>query len=134
VWELLSSWSEDTELWLAVTVLSVGFFVASLIAIPILCVRLPKDYFVRPLQRRAPWKVVLRTIAAVGFIVAGVAMLVLPGQGILTLLLGISLLDFPAKRAWQRRLLLRPTVLRTINGIRRRSGRPPLQTEISDGC
>lgn len=133
MWELLSSWSQETELWLAVTVLSVGFFVGTLIAIPILCVRLPEDYFVRPLKHRAPWKVVLRTIAAVIFIAAGVAMLVLPGQGILTILLGISLLDFPAKRAWQRRLLLRRTVLRTINGIRRRAGRPPLQTEISGG-
>lgn len=133
MWELLSSWLNDAELWLAITVLSVGFFVASLIAIPILCVRLPADYFVRPLQRRAPWKVVLRTIAAVIFIAAGVAMLVLPGQGILTILLGISLLDFHAKRAWQRRLLQRPTVIRTINGIRRRAGRPPLQTEMPSG-
>jgi hypothetical protein len=53
-------------------------------------------------------------------------MLVLPGQGVLTILLGIALLDLPGKRHLERRLIALPTVLRTINKLREKFGRPPL--------
>lgn len=108
---------------------SAVLFVGTLIAIPILCIRMPEDHFVSPPKRRPQWLVAIRSIIAAIVILMGVAMLVLPGQGILTILIGISLLDFPAKRAWQRRLLQRPSVLRTINRIRDRAGKPPLQTD-----
>jgi len=53
-------------------------------------------------------------------------MLVLPGQGVLTLLLGIGLLGFPEKYKLQQRIVSQATVLRTLNRIRRRAGREPL--------
>jgi len=57
---------------------------------------------------------------------AGIAMLVLPGQGILTMLIGISLVDFPGKRQLERKLIGQPAVLNTINKVREKFGRPPL--------
>jgi hypothetical protein len=59
-------------------------------------------------------------------LLAGIAMLVLPGQGILTMLIGVSLMDIPGKRKLERRLIGRPAVLRTINKIRAKFGREPL--------
>jgi len=56
-------------------------------------------------------------------IVAGIVMLVLPGQGILTILAGIMLLDFPGKYRLLRWIVARPQVLRTLNWLRRRAGR-----------
>jgi hypothetical protein len=53
-------------------------------------------------------------------------MLVLPGQGLLTMLIGISLMDFPGKRAIERSIIGRPLILKSINRIRQRFGRPPL--------
>lgn len=129
MWERIAAWSNDSGVWLAMTSISAVLFTASLIAIPIVCIRLPTDYFVRLPPRRARWKVVLRAVIATVLIVTGLAMLVLPGQGLLTILLGLSLLDFPAKRAWQRRLLQRPSVLRPINGVRRRAGKPALRVD-----
>jgi hypothetical protein len=60
-------------------------------------------------------------------VLAGVAMLVLPGQGILTILVGLMFLDFPGKFALERRLARQPPVLRAINWIRARGGRKPLE-------
>jgi hypothetical protein len=59
-------------------------------------------------------------------LVAGILMLVLPGQGILTILAALALLNFPGKRALELRILHRPALLKGINWLRRRAGRKPL--------
>jgi len=116
-------------------ILSVIFFVGSLIAIPMLLVWLPVDYFDenRPRDRfrnrRPVVRIgfsVLKNLIGVVFLLAGIAMLVLPGQGVLTILIGISMLDFPGKLKLERRIVGRPAVLQAINSIRTRFGKPPL--------
>ena len=118
--------------------LSIVGFVGSVIAIPWILIRLPQDYFCEShprtwLKDRHP---VLRLIALalknfVGWILllGGIAMLVLPGQGLLTILIGVSLMDFPGKRAIERKLVSRPLVLQAINRVRERFDRPPLVIE-----
>lgn len=125
----------STETLVALTVLSIVFFVGSLIAIPFILVRLPADFFDIRVPR--PWMEdhhpVLRVLGhlvknVVGaiFLFAGFLMLFLPGQGILTMLIGISMLDFPGKRKVEARLIGQPTVLHAINGMREKFGKPPL--------
>jgi hypothetical protein len=114
--------------------LSIVGFIGSLIAIPFILVRLPANYFDERhprtwLKNRHPvvrisGYLVKNAIGAV-FLLAGFAMLFLPGQGILTMLIGISLMDFPGKRPLERKLVGQPTVLRTINKLREKFGRPP---------
>lgn len=114
---------------------SVACFIGSLIAIPVILVRLPADYF--DLRVPRSWmrdhhpvlKIlghVLKNSFGAVFLVAGFLMLFLPGQGILTMLIGISLLDFPGKRRLEARLVGRPKILSTINHLRHRFGKPPL--------
>jgi hypothetical protein len=108
---------------------SAVMFVASLIAIPLILVRLPANYFDRDVPRKRTDHLIVRVaknILGGVFVVAGVAMLILPGQGLLTILIGISLLDFPGKRRLQTRIVSQPTVLSAINAIRRRFDKPPL--------
>jgi len=114
---------------------SVAGFVGSLIAIPWILVRIPADYFDTRVPRhwmkdRHP---VLRTIGrlvknviGVVFLLAGIAMLVLPGQGILTIFIGVSMIDFPGQRRIEARLVGQRLVLQAINSIRQRFGRAPL--------
>ena len=59
------------------------------------------------------------------FLLAGFAMLFLPGQGVLTMLIGVSLIDFPGKRTIERKLIGSPAVLKSINALRRKFGKPP---------
>jgi len=125
--------STDTLIWL--TVLSMVFFIGTLIAIPFILVRLPADYFDVRVPR--PWMEdhhpVLRLVGhivknAVGaiFLFAGFLMLFLPGQGVLTMLIGISMLDFPGKRKVEAKLIGQPTVLSVVNSMRQKFNKPPL--------
>lgn len=125
----------STETLVALTVLSIVFFVGSLIAIPFILVRLPADFFDIRVPR--PWMEdhhpVLRVLGhlvknVVGaiFLFAGFLMLFLPGQGILTMLIGVSMLDFPGKRKVEAKLIGQPAVLNAINGMREKFGKPPL--------
>lgn len=115
---------------------SVLTFVGSLVALPILVVRMPADYFVGDAPHdswAAHHPAVRLTVLLVKnllgglLVLAGVVMLFVPGQGILTILIGLSLLNFPGKRAFERRLVGSPAVFDAINAIRTRAGRPPLR-------
>jgi hypothetical protein len=125
----------SAETLVTLTILSIVFFVGSLIAIPFILVRLPTDFFDIRVPR--PWMEdhhpVLRVLGhlvknVVGaiFLFVGFLMLFLPGQGILTMLIGISMLDFPGKRKLEAKLIGQPAVLNTINGMREKFGKPPL--------
>jgi len=98
-------------------------------------VRLPADYFdvrvPRPfLGGRHPVvrivAIFFKNILGVVFLLAGIAMLVLPGQGVLTIVMGISLMDFPKKRLLEAKLIGQPLVISNVNRLRARFGKPPL--------
>src|SRR5687767_13380085 len=88
-----------------VGVASAAMFVGSILAIPWIVRRLPTDYFVRPQRRRSLAVTIVRNVFAVVLIALGIAMLVLPGQGIITVLIGLTLLDLPIKHRALRWLL-----------------------------
>jgi hypothetical protein len=120
-----------------VGVLSVVLGVGTLVMVPLVVARLPVDYFTpasdpalgRPRRARGP-----RLLGRLGknllgllVVLAGVAMLLLPGQGILTIAIGLMLLDVPGKGRLERRLVQRPAVWRALNWIRAKAHRPPLE-------
>lgn len=125
----------STETLVMLTILSLVFFVGSLIAIPFILVRLPADFFDIRVPR--PWMKdhhpvlrlvghLVKNVVGVIFLFAGFLMLFLPGQGILTMLIGISMLDFPGKRKLEARMIGQPTVLHAINSMREKFSKPPL--------
>lgn len=133
----MGRWLEEYGAWAAS---GVGVFIlmaaATVVVVPMVIVRIPPDYYAhrrRPagrLARRGPW---VRTAAVVGknalgyaLIGAGLGMLVLPGQGLLTLLLGFLLIDVPGKYRMEKWVISRPRVLRAVNWLRLRRGREPL--------
>jgi hypothetical protein len=134
----MPEWIGDHNVLLAwLATLSVVTFVGTLIVIPMLVVRIPENYFVERRHHRLPWwerhsvlrvaSVILKNTAGWLFIAAGIAMLVLPGQGIITIVVGLMLSDFPGKFRLERWLASRRLLIRAMNWIRSRAGRPPLQ-------
>jgi hypothetical protein len=116
---------------LAFGVGSVVMFVGTLVAIPVILVRIPDDWFVRPPSARSlPLKVACTLIGA-ALIALGIAMLVLPGQGVLTILVGLGVLDLPFKHRLLARILAKPKVHRAIDKLRRRAGRGSLELPVS---
>jgi hypothetical protein len=126
----------ETLLWIA-GLASLIVFVGSLLSMPFLASRIPVDYFAhdeRPAGRFADRHPVIRIALRVGknllgaaFMIAGLAMLVLPGQGLLTLVIGFLLLDFPGKYRLEKHLVRLRAVRRPIDWFRRRAGREPLE-------
>jgi hypothetical protein len=122
-----------------IAIVSVVAFLLGVIVTPIVLIRLPADYFVRR-ESSPPPKLTLgrvivlgaRNLLGVVLILLGILLLVLPGQGLITLLVGLLALDFRGKRAWERRLVARPGVLRVINRLRERAGRAPLEIPHQD--
>ena len=94
-------------------------------------VTLPEDYFERPPAARTLWTArrIVRNVVGVVLVVVGAALSVpgVPGQGVLTILVGLFLVDFPRRRQLERALVGRPGVLPALNRLRTRFKRRPLR-------
>ena len=125
--EFLSNWQQPL-LW--ASGLSLLALIATIVGVPWVVTRLPKDYFVR--SERVVWRAsfdapllslitsMLKNLLGLLLVVLGLIMLVTPGQGIVTLLIGLLLMNFPGKYHLERWLVLRPGVLKGLNWLRRR--------------
>jgi hypothetical protein len=137
-------WIQEHEaiLW-TLGVASIVVFIGSLLAMPEIIVRIPVDYFAheqRPPSRWSKEHKAIRAAVRIGrnvmgvlFVAAGIAMLVLPGQGLLTILVGVLLIDFPHKYRFEQWLLRRRWVSRPVNWLRERRGREPLKVREPEG-
>jgi len=131
---------EETAFWIAVASAAMAF--SGLILVPLVVIWLPADHFARP--RRAArercergWlRLVGRAVKnalGLALLVLGAFMLVLPGQGVLTLLVAITLLDFPGKFRLERWAITRRGVMEAANWIRRKRGKDPLILDPQTG-
>jgi hypothetical protein len=129
----------DLPVW-SVVLLGLGVFVigsvGGLALVSLVLIRLPANYFQtdRPLTLWVDRHPVVRWTGIVAKNLAGGLVLVfgavlstpgIPGPGLLMILLGIMLLDFPGKRQMERWLISWPRVFDTINRLRKRYRRPP---------
>lgn len=121
--------------------IGVGLFLFSLAvsfaAIAVVMLKIPANYFsthyVQDFLPNSPFivrwgAVVLKNILGVVLIGLGIILSLpgVPGQGILTILLGLIMLDIPGKRPIEARIIKRPAVFAAINGLRSRYNKPPL--------
>ncbi|HKL85220.1 MAG TPA: PGPGW domain-containing protein [Treponemataceae bacterium] len=123
--------------WLGI-ILSLALFLASLALLPFLASWIPEDYFM-PLKsrkkteyKRGLWLArkilfLLKNLLGLILFLAGLLMLVTPGQGILTMFLGLIFLNFPGKRRLEFALIRRPAIYKGINILRRMRKKEPLQ-------
>lgn len=99
-------------------------------------IRMSPDYFSSPTPAPGTFRYrypalrliakTVKTILGLALLIAGIAMLVLPGQGLVTIAVAISFLQFPGKRKLLAVIVRRGGVINTLNGIRRRAGKEPL--------
>lgn len=134
-----------TEFWAALTwnqiLIGVGLFLVSLafsfLCIGIVMVKIPENYFSSHYQQDflpgSPWivrwgAVVAKNVLGFFLVILGIILSLpgVPGQGILTILLGLIMLDIPGKRPLEARIIKRPTILAAINDLRARYKKPPL--------
>ena len=118
-------------------ILFVVSLVVSMAAIAIVMVKIPPHYFSPSYERdflpgthwSVKWgAVILKNILGFFLIVLGIILSLpgVPGQGILTILLGLIMLDIPGKRPLEARIIKRPAVLAAVNKLRAKYGKPEL--------
>lgn len=135
----MSGFEVSTELVVILGLVSLATFVLSLLMVPLIVVRIPHDYFKDAYRHKSQWAqyhpvlrfclLLLKNLLGLVLLVMGVLMLVLPGQGVLTILFGIALMNFPGKFKLERRLVAYPKVLSSINWIRKRANRAPIELD-----
>jgi hypothetical protein len=134
--ELLGWLSDHQQLLVWAGVVSFVVFILSLLSLPWLVAQIPEDYFLPKKRQPTAWKdqhPIIRLLALAGknligcsLIVAGLLMLFLPGQGILTLVMGLLLVDYPGKFRLERKVVKTPAILNGLNWLRRKAKKPPL--------
>lgn len=134
-----------SQFWASLTwdkiAIGVGLFVLSfglsIAAIAVVMVKIPENYFSSHYERDflpdspflVRWgAVILKNLLGVLLIGVGIILSLpgVPGQGLLTILLGLIMLDIPGKRPLEAKIIQRPTILSTINNLRARYNKPPL--------
>ncbi len=132
-----------SDLWASLTLgrllfvagLFVGSLVLSALVVAIVIVKIPENYFSPHYQQdflpNSRWltrwgAVIAKNVAGLMLVLAGIIMLVGPGQGILTILIGLILMDIPGKRPLEARLINRPTILAAVNKLREKFSKAPL--------
>ena len=117
---------------------SVVTFLATLIIVPWLVVSIPSDYFTHQKRHRQTKRsqhpmiritmIIAKNVLGCLFVVIGIliALPLVPGQGIMTMLIGVMFLDFPGKYHLERRLVSYGPGFRSMNWLRHRTGREPL--------
>ena len=118
---------------------SLAMLVSSLLVLRVVLVRIPADYFVRhtPLlagKQHPAWEIallVLKNLVGAVLVLLGLVMSLpgVAGQGFLTVLAGLSLMNFPGKRRLEKLIIGRPMIYGPINSIRAKAGKPPLQLD-----
>lgn len=123
--------------WMAI--ISAFTFIVSLLTLPWLVARIPNDYFCHYQRHPIPFKQshpILRIVILVGknclgwvLLLGGVIMLFIPGQGLLTIAMGLLLMDYPGKFTLERKIASNPKILNSLNWLRAKASAPPLKID-----
>ena len=115
--------------------ISLFVFLFSLLSIKWLVSLIPEDYFINKKDSKIKtnniliWYIVLifKNLIGYSLILGGVMMLVLPGQGLFTIIIGLMMSNYPGKYSIEKKFIAIPTILKSINWLRRKSNKPPIR-------
>ncbi len=121
--------------WIAI--ISLLSLIIGYISMRMFVVRIPVDYFSHHKRHtisdetRHPVVILmlagLKNLLGIFLILAGIIMLFTPGQGLLSILFGLMVMNYPGKYRLECWIINRPLIINTINRMRKKKGYPPLQ-------
>ena len=129
--------SDHPEVLIGLGISSILIFIISIIGISWFVAQIPEDYFLSLKRKPSKWqeqKPILRlgilfgkNIIGFSLIIGGLLMLVLPGQGLLTIVTGLLLINYPGKYKLEQKLVAMPSIFKALNWIRVKANKPPLK-------
>lgn len=133
--EAFSYFLQNNQIFLYISGLSTIFFLLSLLGLSWLISIIPHNYFVDKkrislIKMKNPlmWLpiIIIKNSIGLVLILCGILMLILPGQGVLTIITGLIFLDYPGKFRFERSLVRNKLILNSMNWIRRKLNKPDL--------
>ncbi len=135
-----AGWFADHEaLAFVLAALSVVVSVGGILLLPWAVVQIPEDYFAHDRPPRLSFEdrhpvmrvalVAIKNLLGVLLFFGGLLMSLplVPGPGIVSVVLGLMLMDLPGKRRLECWIVRQPYVLRGMNALRAKAGKPPLR-------
>ena len=133
--------ADHPEVLISIGISSIFIFLISILGISWFVAQIPEDYFLLSKRQTSKWQqqkpilrfvvVVAKNILGLSLIIGGLLMLVLPGQGLLTIITGLLLVNYPGKYKLEQKLVLMPSIYKALNWIRFKAKKPPLQRKSS---
>jgi hypothetical protein len=119
--------------------ISIVVFVVSLLSVPWMICKIPTDYFLDSYFKKKRERsivvrgvtIFVRNVLGAGFFLLGFVLLFIPGQGLLTMFLGLIFMDFPGKKRMVNRFAGIKKVRTYLNWIRGKKQVQPLRFPIS---
>ncbi len=103
-----------------ISVISVVFFLVGSLGTYIWLLKIPSDYF-RKKERNESWIVkVMRNLLGLILVLLGILMLFMPGQGLITIFVGLYISDTKVTRSLRERFLKNKKIQRGLDSIRRK--------------
>jgi len=118
------------------TMISIISLIVGMALVPYFVTRIPVDYFSHPhrhrLSKNAHHPVIrlmilgIKNLLGAVLVLTGIVLLFLPGQGLITLLVGLMVMNYPGKFTLERWIIQRPKILPAVNWLRQKYNHPPL--------
>ena len=131
---------DHPEVLIGMGISSIFIFLISIIGISWFVAQIPENYFLPSKRQPSKWqeqKPILRLVLIFGkniigftLIIGGLLMLILPGQGLLTIVTGLLLINYPGKYKLEQKLVAMPSVFKALNWIRVKANKPRLRKNI----
>ncbi|MDB4210322.1 hypothetical protein N9774_01335 [Gammaproteobacteria bacterium] len=129
--------AEHPALLMGLGITSIFIFILSLVGVSWFVALIPEDYFTGASRRSSKFKenapllsfllLIAKNLLGFCLILGGFLMIVLPGQGLLTIITGLFLINYPGKFQLEQKIVTIPAVFRALNWIRLKAKKPPLK-------
>ncbi|MDA7851723.1 hypothetical protein N9I84_02515 [Gammaproteobacteria bacterium] len=129
--------AEHPALLMGLGITSIFIFILSLVGVSWFVALIPEDYFTGASRRSSKFKenapllsfllLIAKNLLGFCLILGGFLMIVLPGQGLLTIITGLFLINYPGKFQLEQKIVTIPAVFKALNWIRLKAKKPPLK-------
>ena len=127
--------AEHPALLMGLGITSIFIFILSLVGVSWFVALIPEDYFTGASRRSSKFKenapllsfllLIAKNLLGFCLILGGFLMIVLPGQGLLTIITGLFLINYPGKFQLEQKIVTIPAVFKALNWIRLKARKPP---------
>ena len=129
--------AEHPALLMGLGITSIFIFILSLVGVSWFVALIPEDYFTGASRRSSKFKenapllsfllLIAKNLLGFCLILGGFLMIVLPGQGLLTIITGLFQINYPGKFQLEQKIVTIPAVFKALNWIRLKAKKPPLK-------